>query len=450
MKTNYINKMDEDEQFNQAFGEHTGLDADTRQCINEIKNDDIYTINFSLGSDDMECFTDQAWRLLGRYIANNTHLKKIDFDECHLTDRKMALLFKELVKSVSLERLDIDENEFGIDGVRSIVPFLQNCPKFSKLYLSGNSNFNSGCFEVLVSVLNGKSITILYLQHNNIEDISALNRYNLPNFANLDLNGNKIGREGCITISKLLQKEGSNLTHLKLVDTGIDDKGAAILSTSLKYNTTLRYLDLSENNLTNEAYVAFSKVLIDITSIERTYNSNHTLLSCDIGGDISTRRLKPLIDSACKDDNNRANASRTKVIKYQLDSQKRKELCHIQGVQYSSIGNLFADIEPILLPNILALIGSRHGQSELYTALIPTAPDLLSYIDRKALLDDKMATNTAQITALNQQVSILTAENDLLRKRREMIGIGDSKQQLSSGGEGNSMKVGDKKRKIQH
>jgi len=377
-------------------------------------------------------------------------LKKIDLDELHLTDEKMMFLFKELVASLSLERLDIDGNEFGVEGLRSMLPLLQNSPDLSRLYLSGNSNFNSECFEVLVSALNGKSITILYLQHNNIQDISALNRYNLPNFANLDLNGNKIGREGCITISKLLQKEGSNLIHLKLVDTGIDDEGAAILSTSLKYNTKLQYLDLSENNLSNETYAAFSKVLIDITSIERTYNSNHTLLSCNIGGNISTRRLKSLIDSACKDDNNRANASRTKVIKYQLDSQKRKELCHIQGVQYSPIGNLFADIEPILLPNILALIGSRHGQSELYTALIPTAPDLLSYIDRKALLDDKMATNTAQITALTQQLSILTAENDQLSRRREMIDIGDNKQQLPSGGEGNSMKVGDKKRKIQH
>jgi len=60
-----------------------------------------------------------------------------------------------------------------------------------------------------------------------------------------------------------------------------------------------------------------------------------------------------------------------------------------------------------------------------------------------------MAKNTAKIAALAQQMSILTAENDQLSKRREMIDIGDSKQQ-SAGGEGNSRKVGDKKRKVQH
>jgi len=79
------------------------------------------------------------------------------------------------------------------------------------------------------------------------------------------------------------------------------------------------------------------------------------------------------------------------VIEYQLNSQKRKEQCRLQGIECSFIGNLFADIEPILMPNILALVGEEHGQNELYNTLLPTAPDLLSYIDRKVLLtnDDR-------------------------------------------------------------
>lgn len=151
---------------------------------------------------------------------------------------------------------------------------------------------------------------------------------------------------------------------------------------------------------------------------------------------------------------------RAKVIEYQLNSQKRKVLCQLQGIDFS-YSNIFADIDPILLPNIIALIGDRHGQSELYTALIPTAPDLLSYIDRKALIDRTLAKNEAKAAVLSHdcaqkvtkyeqkveeykkkyekkmaalktellcETSRLTAENNELIDRRALIDVGDRNQ----------------------
>ena len=82
---------------------------------------------------------------------------------------------------------------------------------------------------------------------------------------------------------------------------------------------------------------------------------------------------------------------RAKVIGTQLNSDKRMKLSYLQGVDYS-YGSLFADIEPVLLPEVLALIGGRHGpgefyrtnfrrfgnHTELYKMLVATAPDLIS------------------------------------------------------------------------
>jgi len=82
---------------------------------------------------DANLFTNLSWKLIGRYIANNSHLKRLSLDECGLTDEKMALLFSELVSSSSLQRLDLDFNRFGTEGVRSMEPFLQNCPNLSIL-----------------------------------------------------------------------------------------------------------------------------------------------------------------------------------------------------------------------------------------------------------------------------------------------------------------------------
>ena len=413
--------MDGDEQHEQAFGEHTGISCRTE--INLIKNnerindDDVFIVH----REDADRFTYLAWELLGRYIANNTHLKYIDFDGAGLTDEKMSLLFRRLVRSESLIDLDLNNNSFGIEGVRSMIPLLQNCPRLSTLFMGSNDDINSECFELLINALNGTSVKVLYLQDNNIEDISALNRYILPNLHTLNLNGNKIGREGWITISNLLQKEGSTLTTLYIRNTDLGDEEAELLASSLNQNTKLEVLNLLGNNITERGCLAFFKLLNDVSSIENTYKSNHTLKTITIA-EYVTSDLLDGISEACIE--NRTGSSpnsigRLKVIRTQLKCQNRVKYCKLQGIQCPS--NIFADIEPVLLPNILGLIGEIHGQSELYNALVPTAPDLLSYIDRKALLTDELSKTGDEYVRIKAKLSDL-------KKRLALLDEGDCKQ----------------------
>jgi len=448
--------MAEDEQFNQAFGEHTAISADTREYINEIKNNYPLTTSFNLGFDDIDGFiTDLAWRLLGRYIANNTYLTKLDLEECSLSDEKIISLFSGLTSSKSLDRLDLDGNDFGIDGVRSIIPLLQNCPHLSTLWLAGNRRIDSECFEVLVRALHGRSIEKLYTYQCNITDITALDRYSLPNLQTLSLSNNKIGREGCITISNLLQKEGSKLTRLSLDSTGMENEGAEILSSSLRNNKKLQILELNQNDINERGHKAFLKVLVDISSIGNTYKSNHTLTTCELNEyDGDNTHAKALKD-ACKENrlSSTKAAGRAKVIKYQLDSQKRKKLSELQGIEYSSIGNLLADIEVNLLPQILALIGREHGHSEFYSSLLPLAPDLLSFINREAILEEERAKNTlqaanitSQIAALTQQLSSISTKNDQIDKRLALIKLGS--KQMAVVDEGKDGGSGEKRQRI--
>jgi len=446
----------------------SGISDDCLSNILFIKSNNVDTDDFSLSSFDAETFTDQAWTLLGRYIANNTHLVEIDLNGCHLTDGKMSFLFRELVGSTSLKTLLLSDNDFGMIGVRSMIPLLQNSPNLSTLALGSNQNINNECFEVLVSALHGKSIRELYIYGCNITDASALNPCHLPNLQKLDLDGNNnISKEGCITLSNLLQKEGSTLAKLDLNCTGLDDEGIEILATSLKHNTKLKTLNLQENNdITERGLKSILKLMVDVSSIESTYNSNHTLSVCGISGisgNANTKKLKLLINSACNVNRAWSTAEavgRAKVIKYHLNSQKLKELCQLQGVEYSD-GNLFADIEPKLLPEILALIGDEHEQSDLFTALIHTAPDLLSYIDRKALINNEMENVKAQRAALKDECAQKVAEyerkiaalktemltetsrlNDKkadLSSRLELIDLGDIKQSAIGGDKGNGL-----------
>ena len=173
-----------------------------------------------------------------------TRLDDIDLSGCHLDDVKMSFLFKNLTRAKSLSKLELAGNEFGIVGIQSMVPFLKRAQNISMLEISDNQNINTECFNLLVEALQiGGTIKILWLESCNIDDITALEQYFLPrlrelglcsnniqrfpsleNYTNLEelwLQESTVGIEGCRSIAKLLQKDGSNMEHLHLDSTDI-------------------------------------------------------------------------------------------------------------------------------------------------------------------------------------------------------------------------------------
>ena len=148
------------------------------------------------------------------------------------------------------------------------------------------------------------------------------------------------------------------------------------------------------------------KLLNDIASIESTYNSNHTLTHLGLPkstNQIIGVRYQHHIEAAASINMmikpSRA-AGRTKVIVSQLYSKDRKELCRMQGIDYSR-GSIFADIDPILLPEVLALVGGRHGQRELYRMLLATVPYVASTVNKQIALKERIAEKAAEIAALD-------------------------------------------------
>ena len=387
-----------------------------RGKINRIRDNNEKLVKLSLTAFDARSISTMsprtepptlnilAWELIGKYIANNTHLLSVDLDNIGLSDVMTSALFRGLTGSISMRKMvlgnseDYDDNwgsghfdapgvnlnQFGIDGVRAMVPFLKNSPKLTTIMVNGNVWFNTECLNILMNALAGKGVKTLDFEGCSIYDISALETYNLPNLRHLDLSNNIIGRNGCTILAGLLQNDGSKLVQLHLKRTGLRDEDIVTIANSLKHNTKLKTLYLGGNNaIGNRGYAAFLKLLVDVSSIENTYNSNHILRELELN---RWNSMNYWIDYACI--NNRRVATphtigRENVIRTQLHSHNREELCRLQGVEYSSIP--FADIDSILLPHIIALIGrprsifegNRH--TDLYTALKGVAPELLSY-----------------------------------------------------------------------
>jgi len=96
------------------------------------------------------------------------------------------------------------------------------------------------------------------------------------------------------------------------------------------------------------------------------------------------------------------------------------QLARLEGVD-SPYSSIFADIDPVALPEVLSLIGEKCGQKNLYCTLVATAPELTSLINRKTLLQHA-------ISNINKEFARLTAKRDELNKRMAYLEMGDSKQ----------------------
>ena len=182
---NNINNVAEAEaQHEQAFGEFVYMSENLRENINWVKNNNPNYKHFRMVADDVASLSELAWQLLGRYIANNTHLEVIQLTKCGLTDNHLSLLFRELVRSESITDIDLSNfnptihdahfNQVGLVGIQSMVPFLQNSPQLINLNLYGNRCLNNEGFQLLMNTLDGGPIEEFNLGLCSITDFSAL------------------------------------------------------------------------------------------------------------------------------------------------------------------------------------------------------------------------------------------------------------------------------------
>ena len=461
----------EDEQFRLAFVEDTGISEQLRNEIIAIRSNNPDVTKFGVnnllvhartGVPVSEAFVNLsdllAWELIGRYITNNTHLKQIGLVYCDMTDSKISSLFRGLTKSCSVKQLLLTKNDFGIEGIRSMVPFLQNSPNLSKLDLTGNRNITTGVFELLVNALNGRPIENLQLRRCKIDNISALENCALPCLRELSLQKNNIqnmgsafalenytslgelylsstyfGIDGCRTIANLLRKKGCSLDTLYLTHADINDEGIEILANSLRHNTSLKILSLESNSFQERGYRALLKLLMDVSSIESTYKSNHTLqtlyLPYLLQGNSTSPTIKGLrsyIRGAVAINERNPNPGKNKVIHYQFNSIRRTEIARLQGIDRSHNCLLLSEMDnALVLPELLSIVGNNHDHGELYEMLKAAVPDLASIVNRAAILKEKMEENLAQIATLKAEcdckVAALNAKNLEFEKVVELI-----------------------------
>lgn len=355
--------------------------------------------------------------MLGRYMAKSTVLKGVNLSYVSMDGRRMRLLFREMTKSTSITSLSVgsdqwqNTNHFGIDSIRDMVPFLKNSTEITRIHLGGNAIHTEG-FELLMNALDGGPIQVLELYQCSIDCILTLENCTLPNLTMVRLSFNNIrtmpslekhtnldSLDLCNNQIELPKVQGgAGLKNLSLSSNGITDEGVEVLVKSLQHNTSLTTLRLSGNHFTDTGLCPLLKLLNDVSSINGTLNSNHTLTSVrtydysDRLDDTPTKKeVRKLIKDATNINSKSSNPGREKILHTLLNSTKRAELARFQwngstmasllsddnGNGKSLTSSLLSDEHAFLLPEILSLVDSTHGQNELYHLLIEVVPYLL-------------------------------------------------------------------------
>ena len=159
-------------------------------------------------------------------------------------------------------------------------------------------------------------------------------------------------------------------------------------------------LDFGRNNITEIGYRTVLKLLNDVSSIDNTYKSNHSLTKVNGAyiGKHDTPKMKKIkrhIDSALQMNrqySDNAYTGKVKVIHTQLNSANRMELAKVQGIDYS-YESLFSGVDPIVLPEVLALVERNCTHSVLFRMLVAVVPDLASLVNKEAALKERRKDN---------------------------------------------------------
>eukprot|EP00984_Skeletonema_dohrnii_P019635 scaffold9441_cov77-Skeletonema_dohrnii-CCMP3373.AAC.1 len=385
------------------------------------------TTSFHAGSDDdTHYISNEVWEQLGRDISNNTYFESLNLNSGALNDDRISFFFRGLTRSNTIGHMELYKNGLSAVGVLSMVPFLQNANNLKYMDLDDN-NIQSEGFNVLFRALRSSPIETLRCSRCSLDSIEIDKEHIPDNLQNLHLDGNNINTDGCRGLATLLQRGESSLTQLHLDHNYIDDDGVEILVNALRNNTSLKDLYLSNNNaISIEGMKACFRLVNDISCINATLQSNHTLRDIYIEtdhdqGDVVQTHIGTATLINERNQYNPEAAGKEKVIQTQLHSGKRAELAYLQGVNRS----LYSEINPLHLPEVLALVGQHHGQELLYVALKSSIAGVISTVNRKECIQQRRAYYAAKLEELDAELEAIN------ESERDVVGIGNDESRSS-------------------
>ena len=235
-------------------------------------NNAIQTITFTR----MDLLGGEVFTMLTPFFKDNYNLANININNCDFGNGGCRLFALALGSSTnkSLQKVELEDNNISEEGIVDIITALSMHPHLKHLDLDGNRLRKDGCVALATLLQNSaKELQYLYISHNEINDegvealVSALKNYSRLKELRLS-NNPSITTRGWLSLATILEFSNSNLEVLGVGQNNIDDEALASFADALANNCTLNALYTSRiPSITSEGWQSFSKFLCDRSSV---------------------------------------------------------------------------------------------------------------------------------------------------------------------------------------
>ena len=244
----------------------------------------IQIINVTYNSFSYSTFSHKVVKKAFEYGYKN--LSKLMLGNNLLGTRGFVELCDVLPNCKNLNLLDvsyngIDKNIFDNEKVANL--FNDILPNFYTFYYEGNYLPTEEIQNFVKNILSNRSLTYLYLQNNQIGDdsleiISFLLTKNY-NIHTLNLSYNKFTSKGVENLCNGLKSENCKIIELSLANNNLDQNSLTYLSDTINNNDNISCLNLSYNNFSKGDC---GKIICDIINNGKKLK-NINLTACHLG-----------------------------------------------------------------------------------------------------------------------------------------------------------------------
>lgn len=231
--------------------------------VRHIKNDHISLPYYGLGQGAIKPIT--------IVLRNSLTLEKLDLTENQIDEEGTQFISKMLEENDFITDLNLSYNQIGSVGVNHIANMLCHNTGLRHLNLSGN-NLEDDVIETLMEALErNKYLEEINLSKNKFSEkggqifgpaLSANDSLQI-----LDLSWNYIRLKGGISIAKGL-KENVRLKVCCLAYNGLGEDGGLAMAEALCHNSVLRELDLTGNRISEGCISHIAKALLVNESLQ--------------------------------------------------------------------------------------------------------------------------------------------------------------------------------------
>jgi Ran GTPase-activating protein (RanGAP) involved in mRNA processing and transport len=188
---------------------------------------ELYEIQFD--SDVIEAMT--------LFLKRNKSINECRLMSNNLQDRAIATICDALANNMTLEKLYLDGNPFGVEGYRSLGRLLEKNRSLLELHLSDNSICKDGVVALAAGLERNSTLQSLDLWRCMIDD------------------------DGAVVMANVLLRN-TGLKEVVFGDNKIGTVGMKALANAFKHNRTLENFNISYNSFeSSDAVVAFHDLL---------------------------------------------------------------------------------------------------------------------------------------------------------------------------------------------